>query len=223
MMGEIRLQWWRDALEGARTGKPRRHDVVEALAEMLVNNDLPAALFDVMIDARSFDSSADTFPNFAALEKYCDETSGNVMRLAARILGAGEGCDALAKEAGIAYGLAGLLRTLPFHTARHKLYLPMDLLNILSITQDDVFAQHDGQKLKAAINQTAIHARDHFWKARGMARPKKALAAFLPATLIPLYLKRVTKRWFDPFHHSPEIPIPRRQMALLSASMRGRI
>jgi phytoene synthase len=145
------------------------------------------------------------------------------MRLAARVLGSGEGCDALAKEAGIAFGLTGLLRTLPFHTARHKLYLPTNLLGILSISEEDVFAKHDGQKLKAAINQTAIHARDRFWKARGMARPKVALPAFLHATLVPLYLRRMTRRWFDPFHHSPDVPLPRRQMALLGASVRGRI
>ncbi|HEX2590407.1 MAG TPA: phytoene/squalene synthase family protein, partial [Rhizomicrobium sp.] len=206
MMGEIRLQWWRDALEGARKGTPRRHDVVEALAELVQRIDLPQALFDTMIDARAFDSSTDTFADYPALETYADETSGNVMRLAARILGAGEGCDALAQDAGIAYGLTGLLRTLPFHTVRHKLYLPTNLLSILSISEDDVFARHDGQKLKAAINQTAIHARDRFWKARGMARPRVALPAFLHATLVPLYLKRMTRRWFDPFHHSPEVP-----------------
>ncbi|HEY1706859.1 MAG TPA: phytoene/squalene synthase family protein [Rhizomicrobium sp.] len=223
MMGEIRLQWWRDTLEGARAGTPRKHDVAEALAETLRAVDLPQPLFDTMIDARAFDSSADTFADFAALETYVDETSGALMRLAARVLGAGDGYDALAREAGIAYGLAGLLRTLPFHTARHKLYLPMGLLGILNIGEDDVFAKHDGQKLKAAINQTAIHARDHLAAARNMARPKKALAAFLPATLTPLYLKRVTRKWFDPFHHSAEVPVHRRQMALLGASVRGRI
>lgn len=223
MMGEIRLQWWRDAIEQARAGKPRRHDVAEALAGVFSSVDLPHAMIDTMIDARAFDSSAETFEDFAALERYVDGTSGNLMRLAARVLGAGEGCYALASEAGIAYGLAGLLRTLPFHAARHKLYLPVKLLSILSITEDDVFAKHDGQKLKAAINQTAIHGRGHFWKARGMARPRKALPAFLPATLVPLYLRRVTRRWFDPFHHSAEVPLHRRQMALLGASVRGRI
>jgi phytoene synthase len=129
----------------------------------------------------------------------------------------------LAREAGIAYGLAGLLRTLPFHTARHKLYLPTGLLGILSIAQEDVFARHDGRKLKAAINQTAIHARDRLAKARAMPRPKRALPAFLSTTLVPMYLRRVTRRWFDPFQHSAEVPLHRRQMALLGASVRGRI
>jgi phytoene synthase len=223
MMGEIRLQWWRDTLEQARAGTPRRHDIAEALAETLRAVDLPQALFDTMIDARAFDSSIDTFEDFAALETYADQTSGTLMRLAARVLGVGDGCDALAREAGIAYGLTGLLRTLPFHTARHKLYLPAGLLRILSISEEDVFAQHDGQKLKAAINQTAIHARDRYNAGRALPRPKQALTAFLPATLVPLYLRRVTRRWFDPFRHAADVPIHRRQIALLGASVRGKI
>src|SRR3954466_5773874 len=44
MMGEIRLQWWRETLEGAREGKPRTHDVARAMAELFMRVDLPAEL-----------------------------------------------------------------------------------------------------------------------------------------------------------------------------------
>ena len=56
-----------------------------------------------------------------------DATCGTLMRLAARILGGDAPHDALAREAGIAYGLAGLLRSLPFHAARRKIFLPQML------------------------------------------------------------------------------------------------
>ena len=31
MMGEIRLEWWRETLAGAKQGMPRNHDVARAL------------------------------------------------------------------------------------------------------------------------------------------------------------------------------------------------
>ncbi len=34
MLADIRLEWWREAVEGARDGKPRDHEVVRALAEL---------------------------------------------------------------------------------------------------------------------------------------------------------------------------------------------
>ena len=71
-----------------------------------------------MIAARAFDSSAELFADRAALEAYCDATSGNLMRLAARILGRAD--DAVAREAGIAYALTGIMRAVAHHAARHK-------------------------------------------------------------------------------------------------------
>ena len=49
---------------------------------------------EALIAARGFDSSADHFADFAALENYLDATSGAVMRLAAQILGGEPRADA---------------------------------------------------------------------------------------------------------------------------------
>jgi hypothetical protein len=49
------------------------------------------------------------------------------------------------------------------------------------------------------------------------------LPAFLPAATSPLYLKRVTAPGFDAFTTAVEIPLYRRQFAMLRASWRGTI
>jgi phytoene synthase len=223
MLGEIRLQWWRETLAGAREGRPRAHDVARALAAMFAANAAPVSLFESIIDARSFDSSAETFADFAALEAYLDATSGNVMRLAAHILGAGESCDALAREAGIAYGLCGFVRSFAFHAARHKLYLPDELCGLVGLSAQDAFAGTAMEKIAAAIHQLALRARGRLNAARALAKPKQALPAFLPASLVPLYLRRVRRLGFDPLRGSLEISVHRKQVTLLSAAMRRRI
>lgn len=43
MMGEIRLQWWRETIEGARAGNPRAHDVAQGLAEIFRGSTCPRA------------------------------------------------------------------------------------------------------------------------------------------------------------------------------------
>ena len=221
MMGEIRLEWWRETLAGARAGMPRNHDVARALAALFAAVELPAAPFEAMIEARGFDSSPNSFADRAAVETYCDATSGSVMRLAARILG-GE-ADAVAREAGIAYALAGILRSLPHNAMRHKLYLPLDLLQPLHLTPQDVFHDADNGKTKAVVNQMALWARERLQAARAQRAPRALLPAFLPASLVPLYLRRVTRGWFDPLRASSDITIHRRQMRLLGAAMRRKI
>jgi len=186
MLAEIRLAWWRETVEGARVGRPRDHNVARALAKTRAANDLPQDLFDEMIAARSFDASPDSFADMAALEDYADATSGNLMRLVARVLG--EVLDDLAREAGIAFALVGLLRSVPFHAARGKRFIS-----------------------DALVDEAAGAARSHLAAARKLALPAGALPAFLPAALVPLYLKRN-----DP-------PLWRRQLVFLRAAISGRL
>ena len=221
MMGEIRLEWWRETLAGARQGMPRNHDVARALTELFVTTRLPPELFEAMLVARSFDSSSEAFPDRAAVETYCDATSGNLMRLAMRILG-GE-ADEAARHAGIAYALAGILRSLPHQTARHKLFLPLDLLGVVHLTPQELFHGGHGDKAKAAVAQMALWAREHLAKVRAARVPRALLPALLPASLVPLFLHRATRRGHDPLTRTPDVPIHRRQVRLLAAAMRRRI
>jgi phytoene synthase len=219
MMGAIRLQWWRETIEGAREGKPREHPVAVALAELFRRHDLPQDLFDAMIDAREMDAAAHIFPDVPALENYADATSGNLMRLAARVLGGAE--DDLVREAGIAYALTGILRAIPFHTARGKVYLPEDLLRAAGTSQADLIGTHSGKKLAPVIARIADAARAHLAKASTLAKPGRALPAYLAAAFVPLYLKRVTRIGFDAFKDKVNVPLYRRQLAMLRANWRG--
>jgi phytoene/squalene synthetase len=210
MLGQIRLEWWRETVEDAAKGRPRAHDVALGLAALFAGRSFSPADFEAVIAARVFDSSAEQFRDFAGLETYLDATGGGLMRLAARILG---GDPDVTREAALAYGLAGLLRSLPFHGRRRKLFLPLDLLAMVGLTPEAFFAHQNDPRRDAVLRQTALSARDHFRAARGGQRPRQALAAMLPAALVPVYLKRLGR----------EVPIHRRQMALLAAAMKQRL
>jgi len=173
MIRAIRLQWWREALDGARSARPRNHGAVQAMAEVFAAAELPSHLFDAMIDARAEDPVQ--LADDAARDAHLDATSGNLMRLASRILGSVR--DDLAHQAGIAYGLVGLLRN-------------------RAVSGD------------AAMKEAA---RRRYDAAHLLPKPGGALAAFLPAALVPLYLRRI-----DP-------PLYRKQLALLRSTLRGRV
>ena len=221
MMGAIRLQWWREALEGAREGRPREHDVVRGLAALFAAHELPLAPFEAMIEARENDAAEFVFADLAALEAYADATGGNLMRLAAQMLGAP--ADELAREAGIAHALAGILRAIPFHAARGKVYLPEDLLRDARTSRVEILQTHSGKRLAPVIERVADAAQTHLANTRALPKPRSALPAFLPAATAPLYLRRVTAPGFDAFRDAVEIPLYRRQLAMLGASWRGRI
>ncbi|HEX4635294.1 MAG TPA: squalene/phytoene synthase family protein [Rhizomicrobium sp.] len=216
MLGAIRLEWWRESAEGAASGAVRNHDVVRGLAALFGESSVALAELEALIAARAFDSSAECFADFAALKGYVESTSGRLMRLAAQVLDGPPGIAETLRQAGLAYGLTGLLRALPFHNGRHKLYLPLDLLAALDLTPEGFFhLEQNEPRLASAVRQVALTARDHFLAARQAPKPGAALAAILPAALVPVYLRKLNA--------GRDVPIHRRQMALLSAAMKRRL
>ena len=209
MLGAIRLEWWRETAEGAAKGSPRPHDVARGLSALFAETALKLGDFEAIIRARDFDSSSEHFADFAALENYLDATGGGVMRLAAELLG---GDARIVREAALAYGLTGLLRSLPFHNRRHKLYLPLALLREEGLTPEEFFVLENDPRADRVVHRAMLRARDHFLAAR-QVRPRAALPAILPAALVPVYLKRMSK----------DVPIHPRQMALLSAAMKKKL
>lgn len=222
-LGLIRLQWWRETVEGIYAGEVRQHETAIGLARAIEKCALPRALFDAMIEAREADLEETPFASLAQLETYADATSGNVMRLAMRILGAGDAFDAAAREAGIAYALSGLLRALPFRAARRNLVLPLDILKHAALTPDDVFAGSAGTRIKPAIAEVAEKAMAHYRSAQAIPVPRQFLPALLPASLVPAVSRAVTAAGFDPFREMTDIPVHRRQWTMLGAMLMGRV
>ena len=222
IMGQMRLQWWCDALDEIEADRVRRHEVVEALAETLRTYALPRATLNALIDAHDSDLIETPFETWAEFDAYADATAGNVIRLAARVLGS-ENVNPAAHHAGIAYALTGFLRALPFHAAKRRLMLPQEALRAAAISQEQIFSGMMDEKVTALIALAAARAHENFDAARKTRMPRNTLPALLPVSLVPLYLKRVTRAAFNPFRDTTDVPVFRRQLAMLRAVVRGAI
>lgn len=221
--GQIRLQWWRDRIAELYRGSVIDHRLVEALGRVIEARALPRELFDDLIDAREHDLEEAPFPTLESLEDYADATSGHVMRLAGRILGAGDTLDADARSLGIAYALTGLCRALPHHAARRRLMLPADRIVAYGVSIEAIFSGTAGQGLRPLIEDMTRRAQVHLDACRGHHTARRVLPALLPASLVPLYVRKLTTPGFDVFRDPNEISIPRRQLAMLGAMIRGGI
>ena len=110
LVQEIRLTWWREAVDEIFAAGPiRRHPVVEALAQAIRRRDLPRAPFETMIEARIAAIDAGQLASEAEAYDHIDATAGALMGLAASSLDASVSPDAT-RCAARAWGLAGLLR-----------------------------------------------------------------------------------------------------------------
>ncbi|NBN62212.1 squalene/phytoene synthase family protein [Microvirga tunisiensis] len=223
--GEVRLQWWRDFLTGTHHGETSANPVAAALAETIRRYHLPVAALVALIDARVFDLYDDPMPTLTDLEGYAGETSSALIQLASIVLAGGSEagtCDA-AGHAGVAYGLTGLMRALPWHAARHQQFLPSDVLDRHGVDRATLFRGEMTPELGAALTEMRAHARHHLDRTRGLVgsvRPEVA-AAFLPVCLVEPFLKVMERKGFNPFRDRAELSQLRRQWIIWRAARKA--
>ena len=124
MVGEMRLQWWRDAVAALGQGGPTPpHPVLEACAYLAGDADA-ALILDALCEARRWDIWKDPFDDAAALWAHLDATGGGVMWLAARALGAPPAAEAPVRGFGTGAALAAWFRAIPKLEARGRFPLP---------------------------------------------------------------------------------------------------
>ncbi|MDQ7071416.1 MAG: squalene/phytoene synthase family protein [Rhodobacterales bacterium] len=110
MIAQMRLQYWRDILDEIRGDKaPRPHEVATPLAGLIGSDD--AELLDQLIVARHWDIHSDPFDNQDAFDDYIAKTSGNLMLVAARLLGAADAQTV--HDFAYGTGVANYLRATP--------------------------------------------------------------------------------------------------------------
>ena len=218
MVGEIRLQWWRDALQGEARGDVRANPVAAALDDTVVKFRLPRQALVDLIDARVFDLYEDPMPTLNDLEGYCGETSSSLIRLATLILAEGRdpgGSDA-AGHAGVAYAIAGLLRAFPWHARGGQVYLPKDILDRHGVVREDIVTGRGGPGLLGALADMRAVARRHLAQARTLkgSVPAAVRPAFQPLALVEPSLRAMERGDYDPFRTAVELPQWRRLFAL---------
>jgi phytoene synthase len=224
--GEVRLQWWLEAINGLFAGSIVDHPVAQRLAVAVEQGALPKSAFIDLIEARRFDLYDDPMPSLADLEGYLGETSSSIVQLASLILAGPASIKAAsaAGYAGVAYGLTGLIRALPLHRARGQCYVPKDLLGQEGSTPAHLIGgKREPALLRVVQNVTSI-AGKRLAEARALHRliPADALPAFLPAAVVDAYLAKISRAGLDVLSEVTHVPQWRRQLRLWRMARRGK-
>ena len=191
-LGEIRLQWWRDALDRLAAGEPATgNPIADAVGTAVRRHRLPVELLHGLIDAHSARLGDAPFADLAALSANLAATDGAQFRLAAQVLGAGDAPPELLHRGGQAYGLARLLLELPATLSEQRCLLPVDRLAAHSLAPETLHlpeARASLHEIEMELAATAAAADEQVragWRTVGPA----LRAALLPVALVRPYLR----------------------------------
>ena len=207
MLALIRLQWWREVVEGM----PKRHAIATPLTAAIEEGALARPDLLALIDARE----AEADPAFATVEAWRDwlmAGAGGVAVAAAHALGArdAERC----RPYGAAYGAAGVLRRARSQARAGRVRLPMDALSAHGFVREAVTADPEAPRLRGVLRDLAAEARA-WLPARRPRLPREAVASALPGTLARRDLAQ------------PDLPaMPRGivdRLAVIRAAITGRV
>jgi NADH dehydrogenase [ubiquinone] 1 alpha subcomplex assembly factor 6 len=227
LLGLMRLQWWRDALDEIYSGaNPRRHEIVEPLAAAIGAHSLTQEHFAALLDARARDMDETPPETLAALENYASGVSGSLALLALEVLGVADpAARAVAEPVGTAYALSGLLAAAPFHARQHRTYLPQDLIARHGLDLErSLFALKPSPALATVAREIADRALAHLDEAKRQRRaaPHAALPVLLQGVLVERRLKRLAKLGYDLMHPDLAREDTLQSVRLAWAARRGR-
>lgn len=179
-IGRIRLQWWRETLDGVGAGRPRLHEVAVPLATAVTAHGLRLARLRAVIDAREADLDGQPPATLDDLDRYAAATAGELHAAIAEMLGAD---PAAAIEAGAAWGLLGLMRALPALIGANRAPLPNALLQEIQLSHQKISDMGGSLRLAGAVRPVVERARRRLAAARDSAgfrappfRPLRLLA-----------------------------------------------
>ena len=195
-LGEIRLQWWRDALLGpAERGGEGQSPAIRAAAAVIERHRLPLAPCLHLVDARSADLYSDPPATVSDLEARLGETQSALFQMAAIMAGSAgpETADA-AGHAGVAYGLSRRLASFADDRTRGRTILPAALLAEGGLSVADAFSAPPAELNEplAAMRDLALrHLRLAVEEAGALPRPFRPI--FLPLATVAPVLARLER------------------------------
>ena len=216
MLGEIRLQWWLDAIEEIYKGKPRQHQIVQALARAHERWGLDREELQTLIMGRMNDLKNKPFANVEDLFAYIDKTVTPLNRLALKVLEAPENeNNALAvSTASLSYGIAGLLRAAPYFFKQNRNFLPVDLMVEAGLSERTLLSLRPSPELSKIIARLGEIAFLRLNEVADITLPRAAYPAVLSAVQARWYLMRLKRVNYNPYTYAVTLPIPFHEVRL---------
>jgi phytoene synthase len=201
MLGEIRLQWWRDALVAGAGGERSGHPVADAVVSEVLGRGVPFARLDAVITAREFDLAGGLVADDAGLFAYIDKTDGALFEAGFGLCGGdGEALRPIALAAGRSYGIARRLGMLPKLLHNGGFPLPASRLRDQGLEPDHLVEQREVARTAAAVSVIAEELRALVRDELATVRHARAgltgaqRAVLLPLAMIEPYFKAQSGR-----------------------------
>lgn len=198
------LERRREELARCYAGDPPRDDaVLVALADAVRRFAIPREHLEHLLEGVEWDLRIARYPDFAALEDYCDRVAGAVGLVSLHVFGFTDpDAPAYARELGVALQLVNIMRDVAEDAGRGRIYLPQDELRAHGVSEEEVLAGAAGARFHALMREQGARAHRYFARGERLLPLLDRRARLCVAMLAGLYkeiLATIEARDYDVF------------------------
>ncbi len=221
MLGEIRLQWWNDAIESLFNGGPiAGHEVITGLEGPTGSGRLPKGKLLDLVDARRLLLSDSPMRDDKILDRFIAQTGGAMAALQVGALGGDIAAQDVAADAGWTEGAGRLIAALPALFARGDVVLPASV----NLDSEAIRSGDTPPELLEAVQRLASKglAKLASARARRSALPRGCRSPLLNAHAEERRLKAVLKPNANLVADTGAVSPFRERLSLLMNALTGR-
>lgn len=205
VLGQIRYEWWREALEEAVKGEMvRHHPVVQELSRILSAKREAADELQRLISGRERDIDAEAaFSDMDDFENYAEATSGSLLVAACQILGTTDpAIISAARKVGTAWAMTGMVRAAPHNLRRRQILLPLPLFEANGADITSLIELAPDEAAITTFREITLRSRALLEEARRDAGKigHRIFPVFLHAKIAECYIKQLKKMGYNPFN-----------------------
>ena len=158
------LERRREELDRCYAGDPPPDDaVLVALADAVERFAIPRAHLEHLLDGVEWDLRIDRYPDFPALEEYCDRVAGAVGLVSLYVFGFQDpAAPRHARDLGVALQLVNIMRDVAEDAGRGRIYLPQEELRAHGVSEEEVLEGVASPAFRALMRDQALRARAYF-------------------------------------------------------------
>ncbi len=157
-----KLNWWKDEIERLYKGEPQ-HPVTKALYPFIDTYKLLKQHFIEIIDGMEMDVKYNRYESFEQLKLYCYRVASCVGILSANIFGyQNKNTLIFAQNLGIALQLTNIIRDIGEDARRGRIYIPLDELKKLDISEEEIILLKNSEKIKKLVENQVDRAKQFY-------------------------------------------------------------
>ena len=182
-IGKNKLDWWRAEIQRLFDNNPQ-HPVTKALLPHIKNYQLNQEYFIEILDGMEMDLNFNRYESFKQLQLYCYRVASVVGIMSAKIFGyKNVQTNKYAHNLGIALQLTNIMRDIGEDARRDRIYVPLDQLKKLNISENEILALTKNEKFIDLINHLSLQAKGFYLEAIRQL-PKEDKWAQLPGLIM---------------------------------------